>query len=218
MVPGSAGFFFGGAKPFELTYRTSALTDVNQASYSFSGLSIGAPSGDRLVIAFCYTFSGSAISSVTIGGVSASTAATQSSGQVRSGLYYATVPSGTTATVAFSVGSGANAGVSVWTITGAQSSTPRDTGVATGIGSSTTIDVPAGGAILAGVGINRTGGIGSNTWSGLTERYDSPGFDTNLSNFSAASDVFATTQAARIVSVTHSASPTEQALAVASWR
>ena len=110
----------GGAATF--TYRTHDTDISNSSSYTFSSQSIGAADSNReVVVALMMRASGTVtVSSVTIGGVSATQDATASnlvsSNTTLVAFYRAAVPTGTTADVVVNLSAGAvRCFIGVWT-------------------------------------------------------------------------------------------------------
>lgn len=188
-----------------ITYLQLTKDATDLSTYTFSSVNFSTASTDRRIIVAISgrtqdgTSSGNVISSVTIGGVSATIAVqAQNSGNVQ-GIAIALVPTGTSGDVVV---------VFSETMTNADIATYRTTGigsnVATSIGTSTAnpltanINVVAGGVALALA--KSDDGATTATWAGLTERYDEG--DANTNDISGASDAFATTQTGLTVSCT----------------
>jgi hypothetical protein len=118
-----------------INYVIKSFDTTNASSYSYSSLSIGAASSDRLVIAVMTNHNGSStavrtLSSCTIGGISATVAGTGGEGvaggsSVGWGVAHLLVAAGTTATIDFTLSGGAsNCLCSVYTVTGWTSQAP----------------------------------------------------------------------------------------------
>lgn len=170
------------ATPFSFTYLTSAQDTANATTYNgagYQGLSFGTEDSTRII---CIGIAGiatsapnSAISSVTIGGVSATQYAS-SAGLSGGGVFefwYAAVPTGTTGDVSVTYGEGQQRSVihlwAVYATTGA----PTDgdwvnAGGANSV-SLSTVTVPSGGCGMWHGFVGNTGGI---TWTNADERYD----------------------------------------------
>jgi hypothetical protein len=183
--------------------------DGNIASlseYTLSGLDFGAATGSRYLLA-AISFEGlGSISSVTIGGVTASlvVAASNSGSAVKAAMYMANVPTGTSGDVVVNL-SGGNANfcyAHLFRISKISSATPHDTDTDITSAYSKPITIPAGG-VAVGLFSGSTTAT-SATWTNLTERNELD-FDSRLT--SAACDNFASTQASLTVTVTGSPSP-----------
>jgi hypothetical protein len=85
---------FGFIPEYDSGFQPEATTTA-----TFSSVPIGLASANRRILV-CFTGQGSALSGVTIGGVSATTVGTASSYAT---LYQASVPTGTTATISFTL-------------------------------------------------------------------------------------------------------------------
>jgi hypothetical protein len=167
---------FGGRIPaagVEFAAFTADAAYSGAGTKTFAGHAIGTASGDRYVVVFVNAQSSTDITSVTVAGQSTTrllSFATDSKIYVTN----AAVPSGTTADIAVTnTGAGTvNMSIGVWAVTRLLSNAAADTASDSGSNpASLTVDVPAGGVIIACARGN--GGAGSGTWSVLTERFDS---------------------------------------------
>ena len=225
VVPGivpSPGLYRLGVAPAAVSV---ALTDsgesvTNSAEYVFADRSIGAPDDGRDVIVAGHLAGSSVapiLSSVTIGGVTATVDVQIASGRLRSFIARARVPSGTTAAVVVNASSTAeNASVAVYRMTG-NAGAPFAIETATGHASSASISCPADGVILGASAVYRTGGVGTNFWTNLTKNYDGLGLDSGTYDSTAASDVFELEQTNRPITNTHAAVPNNQSMVLASY-
>jgi len=191
--------FFDGDS-FPAVVRTfigsNSVSGINTTSHTFAAQSIGTASADRYVVVGIvvseYT-STMLISSVSIGGVSASVLAQvrPSSNDIQVALYMANVPTGTTGDIVITT-SGANirqAAIGVWTLTNLQSATPASTGTdnTDTAGSAMTIAVtapPVGSAVIAVAAQRSTTGF---AWTNQTEDFD---LSDSTNRFSGASDSY----------------------------
>jgi hypothetical protein len=91
-----------GAADVSISYTDTASSTNNTSTYSFSGISFGTAASNRVVAVSTYVQSIASISDVTIGGISATKAVELYATNATSVLavYYATVPTGTSGTVA----------------------------------------------------------------------------------------------------------------------
>jgi len=135
-----SGFSSGANRPV-LTFRFGSDVGSGLSTWTYTSVSIGAASFDRVVIvAFVgRDLSTNFVTSATIGG-SAATIAFATNTNSFGSIMYLPVTSGTTADIVVNLGSGTSSGgaVYVWTLTGASSSTPSYTGSNTalsGVGS-----------------------------------------------------------------------------------
>lgn len=207
------------AAAISIEYVTERGSTSNAKTYTFSGTSIGAEAADRVVIVAAAGSSGSArsISSVTIGGVTASVAVTQAStsaigARCRIGLYYLAVASGTTAdiVVTFS-GTMGHGMIAVFAMTGHTSETPAATG-ADGSGS-TTFD-PNCNVVTGDVLISASFSDGTPcAWTNSTEQSDA----TYESNLSTAKYTATSTETPRTITAVHTGGNVGCAVSAA-WR
>lgn len=181
------------------TYVTYVSNAANQTTYTFTATSIGTASADRRVIVAFGASDGTAgktDSTVTIGGITA----TKLVGAYYVGtttrmaaMYMASVPTGTTADIVVTYsGQMSRMGMSVFSATGVQSATPRDSvsaqGDASGTLFSANLSGPNGGFIVGFLFIQDE--ATSITWSGITERHENA--LEAVAKLSSASDNFAT--------------------------
>jgi hypothetical protein len=109
-----------------LTYKGNNTDGTAATSYSFAGCDIGTASADRVVVVAAFGNSGgtSIVNGVTIGGIAASPIVTSVAGTRFLDLWFAVVPTGTTATIAFTTSTNlARGSVAWWTINGSTQTT-----------------------------------------------------------------------------------------------
>jgi hypothetical protein len=186
MLPGIAGI--SGFEAFKVTsieYQAFAFDAVNRSVYTLASQPFGSAATDRVVVVFIASDGAEhTVSSVTIGGVSASIIAQQSSGVLTGCLAAAAVPTGTTGDVVVTMSTTiSSCGVAIWRTTGLGGA------VATASGSNTNLDalslaVERGGFVIAGTANIEERRV---TWSGATEVLDDFFEETNI--ISAASAV-----------------------------
>lgn len=172
----------GGASPFDVSYLTSNVDLSDATVYTHAGLTFGAADADRKIVASVLSLKVNPyadISSVTIGGVSASviTGATTSidvtgAGLVHS-LYEADVPTGTSGDVVVTVASTTlRSFVSLWRVVSGTSSAGAANSADAQTTRTLTPTIPSG-----GVGIFASYASLSttfNAWTNLdTENFDS---------------------------------------------
>lgn len=206
-----------------LTPLQSANSTADATTYTFSTQNLGTTSSDRYIIVSVHGRKAGAsttISSVTVGGVSASVV-----GQVTNfisntdvvGLFIALVPTGATGDVVVTFGAGmVRAAIGMWAATGIPSATASQVLTSTATPSpSGNLDIPANGfAIAAGV----NGSSGLTTWTGLTEKFDASVPDTGNMVYTGASDEFVSAQSGLTITAAFNASfATECAGVFASW-
>ena len=145
--------------PISVTFK-SFTQDTSYASpVTWSSAAIGSADANRVVVAIVTTGNAvtppSPVSGVTIQGIAATLAVSNSIGRFHSSMWYASVPTGTTATIVATIPGGAKAaGLALYTLTGMPWITADQTGYDpnTSFASSfsTTFDVHANGAALYG--------------------------------------------------------------------
>lgn len=143
----------GGLKPVEVYLSTSA-------NLQLTNVQIGAASGQRRVFVFysyAEQFSSGDITSMTIGGVTATRNLFYQNGSVFIGVYSAIVPSGTTATISYTAGGVSNLtslrAISVYNL---RESSPIDAKASRTVGTSATVNMNTNTAdsILLAMGVN----------------------------------------------------------------
>jgi hypothetical protein len=175
---------------FSLTYEDNR-TDTGgvgaTVTYNSGGdPSIGAADATRIVaIGISGRTPNLTISSATIGGISAtqvSGAGIVESSVMTSDIWYAAVPTGTTATVIVTwSGTPFDTGISTWSIIGSTGAptTGVNAGAASGPGASANLSlppytVPSGGGSFT-IYTNRDFGTPSNSWTNATQDFSNPG-------------------------------------------
>lgn len=173
MLPGISGLSGLGSSAKTVTYLSLTGSGVDASSYTLSGTSLGAPAADRYIVAVVWTdaVAGSiSISSVTIGGVSASLVTSASTSGTVLAMYIANVPTGTTGDVVASFSATSDDHhIALWALTGLTSTTPIDTDSNTS-NAALTMTSEVGGVII---GAAWAADPITYTWSGATENYDS---------------------------------------------
>lgn len=178
MLPGMAPIIAGGAPPATITFAGStAVANSGASPRTFTDHAIG-PAGNRWVVVGAGQRVNGSISGVTITGnamtevvanLHGSTTSTSSSGLW---IYY--YPTGTTATIVVSVTGTpvAGAGIGVWALYDLLSDTPTDTQTPDGTPNTASLTVAAGGVCVGIVQNLGSSGTRTNSWSGMSERYD----------------------------------------------
>jgi hypothetical protein len=164
---------------------TIALTDTmsyddlsnNTTTTIGTNKSFGAAAADRYMILALYfnDENSTTITTVTIGGVTATSLYQSTNATIRMAFFGAQVPTGTTGNVTVRV---ANDGTlaytygALWRATGLQSTTPSATANSSADPGTGTLAVPNQGFALGFTGSGGAGGSPSCTWTGMTESFD----------------------------------------------
>jgi len=177
------------------TYQTAASDTTDASSYSFTSQPIGSASASRrVVVAIGWgAASGITLSSVTIGGVSASIDADSGNATGNRRVYFASavVPTGTTATIAITLSAtAARIGIGVWTLTGG-SATGQTAANINNASGTLTVTTAVNDVVLAAGFSSHTSNSVTTTWSSATERYDAQ--IENVFNAHSGADTVATT-------------------------
>lgn len=170
-------------------FLQSAFSNTNASSYTFAAQNLGAAAADRhIIVAAVGGLSAHTVSSITVGGVTATNVASVAStaNTIRSTLQIAAVPTGTTGDVVVTLNTTIHDyAIGLYRATGLASAATDDSGTS-GTGdpvSVSGIDVQRNGfAIGAGGSSN----ILSTTWTELTEDFDQT-LDVNQAFGSSAS-------------------------------
>ena len=214
------------ARPATVALTDNVLDTSDSTTYTFTNRAIGSADSNRIVVVSIHTIDTGAnsVSSATIGGISATIVANAQHNPTNfavSSLFYAVVPTGTTATIVANLAASAfRCYAGVWTIYGALSSSPRDFGTATGNPSAVSgIDVPAGGVVVAAASVQNPGVTGI-TWTNASDAagsgFDVAGEDAN-ERYSGASAAFSSQQSGISITATANAA-TDMCAVAASWR
>lgn len=209
----------------DFSHTDSSIDNSNLDVYTFSSQSFGAAASDRRIIVSAYAScsdNGSVISTVTIGGVSATIhVSAQNSGNTRNGnvaIASAAVPTGISGDVVVTyttdIGVLLGCAISVYRAANLFSGTPFDTATDSGASPSLLVDIPAQGFLVAC----------SSSVSGTLTSWPSPmvmdsddGSDgVRLSGAHAPVQAAAATNYAAGPTVTGGASPSR--CAAATWR
>jgi hypothetical protein len=168
----------------EWSFQESQEDISNASVYTFSSVDIGAADADRCVVVAVYARKGggaTSISSVTIGGATATNIVTQgrtetigSTGTNIVGFFCADITSGTTADVVVTYADPmARAACDVWRFVGYDFTSIYDSSGSAADDPTYDIDIPADGVALgAACGADSGGGTPSWSWSNLTEDSD----------------------------------------------
>ena len=192
MFPAAAAV--SSVPPSGLTFLTHEEDTANRTVYTFSNVAIGQPAEDRRIIVAAHSIQTSekAISSITIGGVSATIHLNLNSASTTSDtdlvMASALVPDGTTADIVVTHNTDADLCViGAWSLYGETSSSPHDTASDTsfsGFFLETSIDIPENGALIAAASAVNSGGA---SWSTTVEEdYNSRIFSLVISSGASA--------------------------------
>lgn len=170
-----------GASVASLVFQATTQ-QTSSTNYTFSSQAIGQATASRYVIVAAHLYSNSArtISSLTVGGISATQVITQSVTNFfayRASIYIVAVPTGTTADIVVNTSGVCELmTISVWAAYDLNSATAVDSDSATSTGS-TTFSIPsmstsADGFAVASCVYNRNGTGSAFAWTNATERSD----------------------------------------------
>lgn len=202
-----------------ITFAATASKNAPSSPATFSTHSIGTAAGNRYVIVALsgYRSPGGNVPTVTIdsggGAVSMTHVATADTSTFEAYFYALLVTTGTTASiVATYTGGWVNLNCSVWAAYGIASTTAyhTDSDLTATTTMTAAINIPAGGVAVA---IHGNNNAGAQTWTGLTEDFDST--DVTSRQCTGASLASATLQTGLALSVTNTAG--DGVLLVASW-
>ena len=161
-----------GLRPATVTYTDSSASDTDLTTYTFSSLSIGEASTSRhVIVAVLASNAAATVSTLTVGGVSASLAKRATATNGIAEIWIVAVPTGATGNVVVTFNAGSNrASVGVWAAYNLLSATATDSDESNADPGVISIDVQAGGILVAGV--YSASGTVSYTWTNITERFD----------------------------------------------
>jgi len=199
-----------------VTYITNAVDATNGSSFSFTSTSFGPAAADRKIVIGVSSENGGSgertISALTVGGVSATqlVRSYQAGNDCVAELWIATVPTGTSGTVAITwSGSVRACGIGVWAVNGA-SSTAFDTASNSQTSSISAVAVTtsceAGGVIIGMVGGGQANPVSSYSWSNANEDFDATVDAGDRATHSGASNAYAAAQSSLAITVTPSVS------------
>jgi len=207
----------GGSSPPEvtLTFTDSAVTSGLSSTHTFTGKAIGTAASDRRVVVVVSLEGAASLTSVTIGGNTATADYVFAGAASLVGFYSYNLTTGITADIVVTVGALTYVGIGVYALYGANA-TPSDTaGSNTNPNPSNTINVVAGGCAISAVEI-RSNTNRTVTWTGLTEEYDAV-VGNNDDSHSGAADQFPTAQTGLTVQATPSGSVARNTLGIIAY-
>jgi hypothetical protein len=199
-----------------LTYQTSAVSTADATTYTFSGKAIGTAADNRYVIvAVTGGYAGRTVSTLTVGGITATKlvelVSTAGSSELTSALFIVLVTTGTTADVVVTWSAGQNdCGIGIWSATGI-SATALDTKSSNASPGTFTLTTVAGGVVVCA---HNATGTGTTSWTNTTERYDAVVEDTIHHSGSDAAPGGSTLA----VTATYTGSPTKRPSVGASFQ
>lgn len=207
--------------PVSITYSGGTNSTTNTTTYTFSNQNTG--SGLIAVVVSGNRGSGSAVSSATIGGVTANIAQnTTSSGSLGGNVYQAIIyaeVTGSTNTIVINFSTGVqNCQINYWNITNYTSSTPVYSGGTTSSNSSglslTTSSLNGTNVGVCGsiLGVSNT----TQTWTNATERYDNT-IESGSPSVSGA-DFTTSSSGTRQVDTSHSSNGYGEILQMVVWK
>lgn len=194
------------APSFEFDWVNSAFQDglaQTSTAFTFSNVSIGVANSNRVVIVGIRLFNGSAnlgtMGTVTIAGVTATQLVTDGgTGNSRTLIYAAAIPTGTTATILISTGNRTSCGIGVWRMVKAGASLATNATFSSASTSSFSINTITNGALVSVAGVTNGSPI---TWTGATERSE---LDIRTSEYTAWADIYPTTSSSASISLNQS--------------
>lgn len=168
-----------GVTPPTGNYNANTGSNTASTTFTFTSVSIGTASSTRYVVVAMIAQGASASpTSVTVGGISATSAAAAVTSSNRAELWIAAVPTGTTAnivvTFAASTTRCAVGSFSVYDIT---STTPVNTATSSGSTSMTLSVNTNANSVVIGTAFS-SGSAPDATWVGVTESYDTDSFSS----------------------------------------
>lgn len=168
-----------------LVFADQSFQLVSISTATFASLSLSTAAADRAIVVVAGFTNSSALTAVTVGGVSATPVvqATDGSSQ-RSEIWIAQVPTGTTGTVVLSSSTGFGAaGVGIFAAYNLTSIVPTDTNSDTVGTLNMNANVSANGVVVAGAMANSAGSAGSPSWTVPSLAYQ--GGNTNFNHSGA---------------------------------
>lgn len=212
-----AAYTSGGGNAASISYRANYRSTANATSYTFSSSDIGTATGRSIVVVAVHSWRSTSfsVSSVTIGGVSATNVGSAGT-QPRTELWYAEGVSGTTGDIVVTMSATTERClVGVYALYNLRSNTPNFSGTSSGLSSglNRTVNTTVNGVIVGAASANASGR--TYTWTGATENYDT--VIESFNSYSAASGT-TTSNTATTVSFTLAGGSTGLSYVLASWR
>ena len=196
------------------SYEATAVSVTDLTTYTFSGLAIGTAAPDRKVVVIVSgSVASRSVSSVTVGGISATLVKSQTDTNAIIEIWQAVVPTGTTGDVVV-VWSGAmtRCGVGVWAVYEAAIAA-FDTGSSNADPMTDTLNCPANGVVIGGATNSNT--VSAHAWTGITENFDD--LVESVTYHTGAFLTFSTTQTGLTVTADPDGAAADTAMVCASW-
>lgn len=204
----------GTASIFDLSYLTATHDNVDRTTYTFSSQSLGTADSNRYIVVgvgFVSSTETQSISSVTVGGVSASslTSFTEEDEGTWSScaqIWIAAVPTGTTGDVVVTLnGTASVCAIGLWRLI-TDNITPVATNTDTADSITVNVNTQNGGGVVA-IAQCRNGS--TSTWTGVTEDFD---FDTASGEyFTGGSHTASSTETPRTITGNNDGGPASMA-------
>lgn len=210
--------------PTTITYNANSTDTVDRSTYTFAGISFGTTTNRNCVAVVFGTRANSArtVTSVTIGGVSATlveTANQTTGGADISSMYVASGVSGTTGDIVITMSNTMlRMVVASYSIYNTFSCTPynsNDNIGTTGGTLATTVNIPANGAVLGAIWLSGSTSM-SSSWTGANEDFDTQP-ETSSNAFSGSHQNLTNAETARSISVAITGTVAASSLVTASW-
>lgn len=149
-ITGLAGFGARGADGPTVSFRNSGTDATDATSWTYTSFDIGTAAADRFVVVGCWSGRDSPhTTTLTIGGVSATSLVTVTNGNSRATLFGLTVAAGTTATIVSSTSAlETRSVIAVWAVYGLTSTTPVATASGTADPTDLSLAVSEGGCVI----------------------------------------------------------------------
>jgi len=201
--------------PAAVTFLQSS--SINSSGTTYSAQNFGAASSDRYIVVILAARVAATISTITIGGVSATITLQQAQSSNRIGIAIAAVPTGTSGDISFTLSGGTlfRSLISVYRVTGIDAAAAFATASATTNNGTMSVTIPADGIVIGGA-MSFSTASGAFTWTNLTE--DSDILVNGTTGLGTGSDAFSTLQTSRSISANNTGtSPSDFVAVVASW-
>ncbi len=208
----SSGFGAGGGGVTFSSHSGTVIT-TDLTAYTFSGHAIGVADTNRKVVVIVNgAAAGVAVSTLTIGGVSATSVVGPVNNTMKLEMWQAIVPTGTTGDIVVTWGSGnIRCGIGVFAVFGAASAASA-TATSTADPMSASITIPGGGVCIGGGADDNTSNY---AWTNLTETYDQT--VEAATSHTGAADAFNTLQTGRTITCNPSNAAAGPAMVLAAW-
>lgn len=225
-IPGIFQPAMVGAVGVVLTFDAETNIQAGGSPNTFTSVALGTPSPDRLILLGIGVSSGSgmSITSVTIGGVTATQLTEAHGAGGISALYAALVPTGTTGNIVVTTPyTPGTIGFKVWDIKNYNSATPTNTytaGTTGGVNpASVSANISAGGIAVGFIGNLNVSASVTFTWAGITKNGTDQDAGSGVNRtISGASASFPAAQTGLTVSATSNGSVSYNFMVVGAFR